>query len=287
MSGPLPPLREVLAGLGVSAKKSLGQNFLFDLNITRKIARAVPDLGLSTVLEIGPGPGGLTRGLLMEGAKRVVAIEKDERFKPALDGIAAAYPGRIAPVYGDALEVDEKALLGRGPGLVQIAANLPYNVATPLLAKWLCSEPWPPFFRSLTVMVQREVALRITAKPGSKTFGRLAVLCQWRSLPEILFHVPPEAFVPRPKVTSSVVQIVPATPCVAGPAGKELSAFTAILFGQRRKILKNVLGNKFSTAAAVLASEGIDPGLRPERLSVEQIARLAKAFSGSLRSSAS
>jgi 16S rRNA (adenine1518-N6/adenine1519-N6)-dimethyltransferase len=275
MSGDLPPLREVIASLGLSAKKSLGQNFLMDLNLTRKIARAVPDLPLSTVLEIGPGPGGLTRGLLMEGAKRILAVEKDERFKSALDEVSAAYPGRLAPVYGDALEANETALLGWGPGLVQIAANLPYNVATPLLAKWLGAEPWPPFFRSLTVMLQKEVALRLVASPGSKAFGRLSVLAQWRSRPKMLFHLPPEAFVPRPKVTSTVIQITPSEPVVPGLTGPALSAFTATLFGQRRKTMKNVLGKKFPNVVEVLTSENINPGLRPEALSVEQIARLA------------
>lgn len=278
MSDMLPPLREVIAALGLSARKSLGQNFLTDLNLTRKIARAVPDLALSTVLEVGPGPGGLTRGLLMEGAKLILAVEKDERFRGALDAISAAYPGRLAPVYGDALDVDEAGLLGWGPGLVQIAANLPYNVATPLLAKWLSAEPWPPFFRSATVMVQKEVALRMAAGPGSKAFGRLAVLCQWRAKPKILFHLPPEAFVPRPKVTSTVVQIVPTDACVGGLTGAMVSAFTAVLFGQRRKTLKNVLGKKFPDAIHVMARENIDPGLRPEALSVPEIARLAKAL---------
>ncbi|HXV73340.1 MAG TPA: 16S rRNA (adenine(1518)-N(6)/adenine(1519)-N(6))-dimethyltransferase RsmA [Sphingomonadales bacterium] len=287
MKDPLPPLREVVASLGLSARKSLGQNFLFDFNITRKIARAVPELAASTVMEIGPGPGGLTRALLMEGAKRVIAIEKDERFKPALEAIGAAFPGRFAPIYGDALEMDDGAVLGWAPGRVHIAANLPYNVATPLLAKWLGAEPWPPFFRSATVMVQKEVAHRLAAKSGTKAFGRLAVLCQWWAVPKILFSIPPQAFVPRPKVTSSVVHIVPASPCVERLTGPALSAFTAVLFGQRRKTLKNVLGKKFAGAAGILERENINAGLRPEALSVAEIARLAKAFSGSLRSSAS
>lgn len=273
---PLPPLREVIRSLGLSAKRSLGQNFLMDLNITRKIARHVPELARSHVIEIGPGPGGLTRGLLMEGAAKVTAVEKDQRFLPALEAIGKAFPERFTPLIADALKMDEKAVLGKDGLTPRIAANLPYNVATPLLAKWLSAEPWPPFWASLTVMLQREVAERLAAEPGPKTFGRLSVLAQWRSRPRILFNVPAEAFVPRPKVTSAVMQITPAGPVVAGLTGKQVSAFTAILFGQRRKTLRNVLGKKFPNAEEAMGKIGISPGLRAEALTVEQVCRLAK-----------
>lgn len=273
---PLPPLREVIRSLGLSAKRGLGQNFLFDLNITRKIARHVPDLARSHVIEIGPGPGGLTRGLLEEGAAKVTAIEKDRRFAPALEAIAKAWPGRVEIVIGDALETEEAGLAGNHGLHLRIAANLPYNVATPLLAKWLTPEPWPPVWASLTVMLQREVAARLAAKPGSKTFGRLSVLAQWRARPKILFNVPAEAFVPRPKVTSAVVEIIPAEPAVKGLKGSELSAFTAVLFGQRRKTLRNVLGKKFPKAEPAMEEIGVSPGVRAETLTVEQVCRLAK-----------
>lgn len=275
---PLPPLREVIAFCGLSAKKSLGQNFLLDLNITRKIARAVPNLKSAHVLEIGPGPGGLTRGLLMEGAAKVTAIEKDTRCIPALQQIQEHYPGRFCYQLGDALVANEKELI-KGKNLTpHIAANLPYNIASPLLAKWLGGAEWPPFWASLTVMLQKEVALRLVAAPGSKTFGRLSVLGQWRSTPRILFHLPPEAFTPRPKVTSAVVQFIPTAPLVLGLSGDEVSAFTQVLFGQRRKILRNVLKPLGDRVPEVLESEGIDSGLRPENLTVEEICRLAKAL---------
>ncbi|MCH8347771.1 MAG: 16S rRNA (adenine(1518)-N(6)/adenine(1519)-N(6))-dimethyltransferase RsmA [Proteobacteria bacterium] len=272
---PLPPLREVIAASGLSAKKSLGQNFLLDLNITRKIARAVPNLENAHVLEVGPGPGGLARGLLLEGAAKVTAIEKDARCIPALEQIQEHYPERFCYHIGDALEADEKDLLGEGNLKPQIAANLPYNIASAFLVKWLEGEPWPPFWHSLTVMLQKEVALRLVAGPGTRTYGRLSVLAQWRSTPRILFHIPPEAFTPKPKVTSSVIQIIPSHPA-AGLTGKEISAFTQTLFGQRRKILRNVLRPFGETVGDVLATEGINPGLRPENLSVEEICRLAK-----------
>ncbi len=272
---PLPPLREVIAACNLSAKKSLGQNFLLDLNITRKIARAVPNLETAHVLEVGPGPGGLTRGLLLEGAAKVTSIEKDQRCLPALEQINKAFPERFSYRIGDALVADEKDLLGEGNLKPQIAANLPYNIAARLLVKWLEREPWPPFWKSLTVMLQKEVALRLTAGPGTKVYGRLSVLAQWRSSPKILFHIPPEAFTPKPKVTSSVVQIIPATPKVKGLDGKTLSAFTQVLFGQRRKTLRNVLRPFGETVSDVLLNEGINPSLRPENLSVEEICRLA------------
>jgi len=274
-SDPLPPLREVIAASGLSAKKSLGQNFLLDLNITRKIARAVPDLEKAHVIEVGPGPGGLTRGLLMEGAARVTSLEKDERTEQALKDIRAAWPGRFDFQLCDALKVDEKTFLD--PGFTpQIAANLPYNIATVLLAKWLEDEPWPPFWASVTVMLQKEMALRLVATPETKAYGRLTVLAGWRARPKILFHVPAEAFTPRPKVTSSVVQITPAPPLVEGLTGRQVADFTKILFGQRRKTLRNVLKPFGGKVEWVLEKENIDSNLRPENLNVEQICRLAK-----------
>ena len=275
MNDPLPPLREVIKGLGLSAKKSLGQNFLLDLNITRKIARAIPAISTANVLEIGPGPGGLTRGLLIEGAKAVMAVEKDERCRQALEDIKQAYEGRFSYHMSDALDLDETSVF---PGQdYHIAANLPYNIASPLLVKWLSAQPWPPRYKSITVMLQKEVALRLVAEPNSKVFGRLSVLAQWRGAPKILFHVPPEAFTPKPKVTSTVIQILPGPAAVEGLEAKTLGAFTQKLFGQRRKTLRNVLSG-LGDVEGVLEAENIAPTLRPENLSVGQICRLAKAF---------
>ena len=200
----LPPLREVIAAHGLSARKALGQNFLLDLNLTAKIARAAGDLTGADVLEIGPGPGGLTRGLLAEGARHVVAVEKDPRCIPALEEIAAACPGRLTVIQGDALTVDLTGLLTPP---VKIAANLPYNVGTELLVRWLTPPVWPPFWDSLTLMFQREVAERIVAKPGSKAYGRLAILSQWRCDARIVMDLPPQAFTPPPKVSSAVVHL--------------------------------------------------------------------------------
>lgn len=278
MSDPLPPLRDVITACGLQAKKSLGQNFLLDLNITRKIARAVPNLAQAHVIEVGPGPGGLTRGLLMEGAAHVTALEKDDRTQPALEAIEAAYPGRFNFEMGDALKANEAAYAD--PALTaHIAANLPYNIASPLLAKWLETEPWPPFYSSITVMLQREMAERLVARPGTKAYGRLTVMAGWRSSPKILFHVPPDAFTPKPKVTSSVVQIVPGDPVVEGLTGKAVGAFTQALFAMRRKTIRNNLAKLSKDVEKILTEEGIDPGLRPEVLTIQQICRLAKRFS--------
>ncbi len=200
----LPPLRDVIATHGLSARKSLGQNFLLDLNLTAKIARQAGDLTETDVLEIGPGPGGLTRGLLAEGARKVLAIEKDHRCLPALAEIAAAYPGRLEVIEGDALEINPLEHLTPP---IRIAANLPYNVGTELLVRWLTPKEWPPFWTSMTLMFQREVAERIVATPGSKAYGRLAVLSQWRSDARIAISLPPGAFTPPPKVSSAVVHL--------------------------------------------------------------------------------
>jgi 16S rRNA (adenine1518-N6/adenine1519-N6)-dimethyltransferase len=213
----LPPLREVISSHGLVAKKSLGQNFLLDLNLTAKIARIAGDLSQSDVLEIGPGPGGLTRGLLAEGARRVLAIEKDSRAMAPLAEIAAHYPGRLKVLNADALDIDPRAHLTPP---IRIAANLPYNVGTELLVRWLTPDTWPPFWQSLTLMFQREVAQRITAQPGSKAYGRLAILSQWRATPRLTMELPPEAFTPPPKIHSAVVHFEALPPPRRGAWGR-------------------------------------------------------------------
>jgi 16S rRNA (adenine1518-N6/adenine1519-N6)-dimethyltransferase len=277
MSGAaLPPLRDVIARHGLRAHKSYGQNFILDLNLTRKIARSVPDLGESMIYEVGPGPGGLTRALLEEGADRVVAIEKDTRCQPALEEIAAAYPGRLSVQSGDALAVSESDLLADGDRPVQVAANLPYNVGTALLVKWLSVETWPPWYQSLTLMFQREVAQRIVAGPGSKSYGRLAILAQWRCAARILFDIPPQAFTPSPKVSSSLVQLSPrAKPEGDRLSAKDIGALTRAAFGQRRKMLKSSLKSLGSEIPAILKRLDIDPTLRAEELSVSQYCAIA------------
>ncbi len=270
----LPPLREVIANHGLRAVKGLGQNFLLDLNITARIARSAGDLADVTVIEVGPGPGGLTRALLAAGARKVIAIERDGRCLPALDDIAAHYPGRLEVVSGDALKIDYRSL-AEGP--VRIVANLPYNVATPLLIGWLREEPWPPAYRSLTLMFQREVAERIVAGPGSKTYGRLAVLAGWRSDAQILFDLSPRAFTPPPKVVSSVVQIVPRpAPLPCDPA--ILERVVAAAFGQRRKMLRQSLKALGGDPAPLLAQAGITPTQRAEEIDVAGFVGLANAF---------
>ena len=271
----LPPLREVIAELGLSARKTLGQNFLFDLNLTRRIAREGGPLAGRTVVEVGPGPGGLTRALLAEGAGRVVAIERDERCLPALEAVSAAYGGRLKVVLGDALEVDEAALAGEKAVVV---ANLPYNVATMLLVKWLTAEPWPPWFERLTLMFQREVAERIVAKPGVHAYGRLSVISQWRMAPRILFDVHRSAFTPAPKVTSSVVRfdLLPKPRGEASPA--LLGRVTAAAFGQRRKMLRSSLKTLGPFSDALIAEAGLDPTARAEEIPVEGFTALARAL---------
>ncbi len=274
MDDGLPPLRDVIAAHGLNAKKSLGQNFLLDLNLTRKIARAAQAEG-AVVYEVGPGPGGLTRALLMEGAAKVIAVERDARCLPALAEIAAAFPGRLEVISADAMELDERKILPPG---VPIAANLPYNVGTGLLIKWLTSEAWPPFWSSLTLMFQREVALRITAKPGSEHYGRLSVLAGWRTKSKILFDVNRSAFVPPPSVTSPIVRLEPLAAPVAPARLKDLETITAAAFGQRRKMLRQSL--KALGGEALLEKAGIDPTARPEELDVKQFAALARALAG-------
>jgi 16S rRNA (adenine1518-N6/adenine1519-N6)-dimethyltransferase len=271
----LPPLRDVIRRHGLTPKKSLGQNFLFDLNLTARIARAAEPLENITVVEIGPGPGGLTRALLALGARRVIAIERDQRAIAALEEIAARYPGRLDIVPGDALAVDPLEQLG--PERARVVANLPYNIATALLVGWLTVEPWPPWYDSLILMFQREVAERIVATPGSKTYGRLSVLAGWRTEAKILFDVAPSAFVPPPKVTSTVVRLTPRpVPLACDPAA--LQRVTEAAFGQRRKMLRQSLKTLGIDAAALLAAAGIEPTARAEEIPIEGFVALARIF---------
>jgi 16S rRNA (adenine1518-N6/adenine1519-N6)-dimethyltransferase len=272
----LPPLRQVIDSHGLAAKKSLGQNFLFDLNLTRRIARAAAPLDTATIIEIGPGPGGLTRALLAEGAKKVVAVERDARAMPALAEIAEHYPGRLQVIEGDALQIDWANVV-QGPA--RIVANLPYNVGTPLLVGWLTKGTWPPFYDSLTLMFQKEVALRIAAAPGSDDYGRLSVLCQWRCTCKKLFDVNRSAFTPPPKITSSIVQLVPRTkPDIECPISA-LERVTAAAFGQRRKMLRQSLKSVFSIPEPILERLDIKATRRAEELSVNDFARLAMELS--------
>ena len=270
----LPPLREVIAAHGLTARKQLGQNFLLDLNLTAKIARAAGPLEDVTVIEVGPGPGGLTRALLAAGARKVVAIERDERALPALQQIAEAYPGRLAVIHGDALEVDYTGLV-EGPA--KIVANLPYNIATPLLIGWLTAEPWPPFYDSLTLMFQREVAERIVARPGDKAFGRLGVLCGWRTDARIAFNVDRNAFTPPPNVTSTVVHLKPKAvdPDVAV---RDVEAVTRAAFGQRRKMIRQSLKSTGVPVERLLEAAGLRGDERAEELPVDAFLKMAKAL---------
>lgn len=270
----LPPLREVIATHGLQAKKQLGQNFLLDLNLTARIARTAGPLGGVTVIEVGPGPGGLTRALLAEGALKVVAIERDERALPALAQIAEAYPGRLDVISGDALEIDYRTLAS---GPTKIVANLPYNIATPLLIGWLTTEPWPPFYESLTLMFQREVAERIVAKPGDKAFGRLGVLCGWRSEARIAFNVDRNAFTPPPNVTSTVVHLKPKA-TGDGVAVRDLEAVTRAAFGQRRKMIRQSLKSTGVPVERLLVAAGLKGDERAEDLPVEAFLQMARAL---------
>ncbi len=284
----LPPLREVVARHGLDAKRSLGQNFLFDLNLTGRIARAAGPLAGVAVVEIGPGPGGLTRALLAEGAGKVIAIERDERCLAALAEISARWPGRLEVIPGDALEIAPETLIARAEGApLRICANLPYNIATALLTRWLEAEPWPPFYERLTLMFQREVALRIVATPDQRAdYGRLAVLAGWRTRARLLFDIPASAFTPAPKVTSSLVELVPRAapdPCDRAV----LSEAAQAAFGQRRKMLRQSLKGFAAArgvdAAALLAAAGLDPTRRAEEIDIAGFAGLARAAGGSRR----
>ncbi|TYR32817.1 16S rRNA (adenine(1518)-N(6)/adenine(1519)-N(6))-dimethyltransferase RsmA [Mesorhizobium microcysteis] len=270
----LPPLREVIERHELRARKALGQNFLLDLNLTGKIARTAGDLSQTTVIEVGPGPGGLTRALLAHGAQRVVAIERDERCLPALAEISVHYPGRLEVIYGDALKTDFAAFAA-GATDTKIVANLPYNIGTELLIRWLTAETWPPFYSSMTLMFQKEVAQRIVAGPDDDAYGRLGVLAGWRTRAGIAFDLPPQAFTPPPKVTSSVVHIVPrAEPMPAD--GKKLARVTEAAFGQRRKMLRQSL--KSIGGETLLQKTGIDGTRRAETLSVAEFVALANAL---------
>ncbi|MEI7804356.1 MAG: 16S rRNA (adenine(1518)-N(6)/adenine(1519)-N(6))-dimethyltransferase RsmA [Hyphomicrobiales bacterium] len=272
----LPALREVIRKHGLSPKKSLGQNFLHDLNLTARIARAAGPLENITVIEVGPGPGGLTRALLSLGAKRVIAVERDDRAIAALHEIAERYLGRLDVIPGDALSFDPRPHLGDGSACV--VANLPYNIATALLVNWLTLEPWPPWYSQLILMFQREVAERIVAPHGSKTYGRLSVLTGWRTQAKILFDIAPTAFVPQPKITSSLVRLIPRAqplPCDS----KTLQRVTEAAFGQRRKMLRQSLKTLGVDPLPLLATAGIEPTARAEDIPVEGFVALTRAFS--------
>jgi 16S rRNA (adenine1518-N6/adenine1519-N6)-dimethyltransferase len=270
----LPPLRDVIREAGLSAKKSLGQNFLLDLNVTRRIARSAGPLSGITVLEIGPGPGGLTRALLLEGASAVVAVERDERFRPALAEIAAASEGRLQVLFADALEVDYNELAAE-TGVRRIVANLPYNIATPLIVGWLTKGDWPPWYDKLVVMLQHEVAERLSASPGTENYGRLAVLAQFRARPRVLFSLPPRVFTPSPRVSSALVEICPSEPINPEVPISLIEKVTAAAFGQRRKMLRSSLASLGVDTHALLQDANINPAARAEQLSVEEFARLA------------
>lgn len=274
----LPPLRDIIANHQLTAKKSLGQNFLLDLNITSKIARLSGSLDDHDVIEIGPGPGGLTRALLANGARRVIAFERDERLIPVLDQIRAHYDGRLEVHFEDALKAN---IFETTNAPVRIVANLPYNIGTELLLRWLTQE-WPPQWASLTLMFQQEVAERITAKPGDNHWGRLSVLANWRANTSIVYKLPPSAFTPPPKVSSAVVHITPCAPKIDTNL-KDLERVTAAAFGQRRKMLRAALKPLGADAESRIAKTGIDPTRRGETLSLEEFGALAREFSPAIR----
>ena len=269
----LPPLREVIREYSLSARKSLGQNFLLDLNLTARIARAAGPLEGATVIEVGPGPGGLTRALLALGAAHVIAVEHDERAIPALEAIARKYPGRLEIVCADALTFDPKPYLGSTKA--KIVANLPYNIATNLLIGWLSIEPWPPWYDMMVLMFQREVAERIVAREDEEAYGRLGVLANWRAETKILFDISPAAFVPQPKVTSSVVRLVPRDkpePCDR----RALEQVAAAAFNQRRKMLRQSLKSLPADPLKLLAAADIDPTRRAETVSISGFVAMAR-----------
>ncbi|WP_127145830.1 16S rRNA (adenine(1518)-N(6)/adenine(1519)-N(6))-dimethyltransferase RsmA [Pelagibacterium montanilacus] len=268
----LPPLREVIAQYDLRARKELGQNFLLDLNLTSRIARAAGDLTESTVIEVGPGPGGLTRALLASGARRVIAIERDERTLPALAQIAEAYPGRLEVLSADALEIDYRAL---ADGPTRIVANLPYNIATPLLTGWLTAEPWPAWFQSLTLMFQKEVAERIVADSGAAAYGRLGVLAGWRTRARIALSLPPSAFTPPPKVSSAVVHLEPKAVDEDVPVST-LEEVTRYAFGQRRKMIRQSLKGLGVPLEGLFEALGVTGQERAETLSVAQFVAMTR-----------
>jgi 16S rRNA (adenine1518-N6/adenine1519-N6)-dimethyltransferase len=271
----LPALRDVIRRHGLIAKKSLGQNFLLDLNLTARIARTAGPLEGVTVVEVGPGPGGLTRALLALGVRRVIAIERDARAIAALTEISEHYPRRLGVISGDALDFDIRPHLDGGP--TRIVANLPYNIATALLIRWLTVEPWPPWYDSMVLMFQREVAERIVAPPGSKTYGRLSVLASWRAESRILFDIAPSAFVPAPKVTSSLVRLMPRAQPLACDR-RALERVTEAAFGQRRKMLRQSLKSLGVDPLKLLTAAQIEPTARAEEIPVEGFVALARAL---------
>jgi 16S rRNA (adenine1518-N6/adenine1519-N6)-dimethyltransferase len=272
----LPPLRDVIRTHGLAARKSLGQNFLLDLNLTSRIARLAGSLEDSTIIEIGPGPGGLTRALLANGARKLIVIERDDRCQPALEEISDRYPGKMQIFNEDALLFDYTLL---DPGeKIRIVANLPYNIATKLLIDWLRSAQWPPFYQSLTLMFQKEVALRICAEHGNKAYGRLAVISQWRTRPEIVLKLPARAFTPPPKVDSAVVHLTPIDPVGEPCLLKDLETITAAAFGQRRKMLRSSLKQISKEPQKLLLEAQIDPVKRAEQLTIVEFTKLAKVF---------
>ncbi|HTQ83088.1 MAG TPA: 16S rRNA (adenine(1518)-N(6)/adenine(1519)-N(6))-dimethyltransferase RsmA [Pseudolabrys sp.] len=280
----LPPLREVIRRYELKPKKSLGQNFLLDLNLTARIARAAEPVADTTIVEIGPGPGGLTRALLAQppqglGAGRVIAIERDERAIAALEEISTHYPGRLKIIAGDALLFDPRNALDGARA--KIVANLPYNIATALLVDWLTVEPWPPWYDAMVLMFQREVAERIVAAPGGKSYGRLSVLAGWRTQAKILFDVAPTAFVPPPKVTSSIVRLIPRDRPLRCNA-QALQRVTEAAFGQRRKMLRQSLKSLGVDAGALLGAAGIEPTARAEDIPVEGFVALARVYSAQI-----
>jgi 16S rRNA (adenine1518-N6/adenine1519-N6)-dimethyltransferase len=275
----LPPLRDVIRRHDLSARKSLGQNFLLDLNLTGRIARAAGPLAGVTAIEVGPGPGGLTRALLTEGAARVIAIERDERAIGALAEIGEHYPNRLTVIADDAMGFDVRPLLDGSPA--RVVANLPYNIATALLVSWLTIEPWPPWYDRLVLMFQREVAERIVAGPGSKTYGRLSVLAGWRAEAKILFDIAPSAFVPPPKVTSSVVQLIPRAEPLACER-RALERVTEAAFGQRRKMLRQSLKSLGGDPLRLLGAAGIEETARAEDIPVEGFVALARGLTAGL-----
>ncbi len=271
----LPPLSDVIREHGLSARKGLGQNFILDLNLTRRIARASGSLEGINVVEVGAGPGGLTRALLLEGAKKVFAVERDVRCIPILEQIAEHCPGRLEILYGDALELDLSAI---APSPARIIANLPYGVSTQLLALWLSAERWPPWYDKMVLMFQKEVAMRIIAPPGNKTYGRLSVLAQWRTVPRSVLTLPPRAFTPAPKVASTLIEFTPRLNPEPAGSTSALQKIVAAAFGQRRKMLRQSLKTLMQNPEITLEKANIDPSLRAEALSVKQFCSLAREW---------
>jgi 16S rRNA (adenine1518-N6/adenine1519-N6)-dimethyltransferase len=271
----LPPLSDLIREHGLSARKGLGQNFILDLNLTRRIARASGSLEGINVVEVGAGPGGLTRALLLEGARKVFVVERDHRCIPILEQILEHYPGRLEIVRGDALELDLSII---APSPARIIANLPYGASTEMLARWLGVEPWPPWYDKMVLMFQKEVAERIIASPGNKTYGRLSVLAQWRSKPRILLNLPPKAFTPSPKVDSILVKIKPRDEPEEAGTPVALQKVVAAAFGQRRKMLRQSLKGLMHKPENILEAVGIDPSLRAEVLTIDQFCSLARAW---------